>query len=152
MTYLEKLFDSMEYISKRHENADWIKIDKYNFAAKLTFLKDQPKDRDNGGQNDYEWILYSIEGDGSMELRMDLKSLAFDLCLPPPEIIRGFPEEGLNDSCVFWKIPEDWNKEYRDKEYIQKEYEIPIPFWRCSDEEFKKRVEHFNQVISKHKK
>ena len=148
MTYLEKLFDSMEFISKRHESADWADLGpKYDFHAKLTFVKDQPKDRESGGQNDYEWILYSMEGSGSMELRLDLDSLSRDLNLPKPEIIRGFPDV-LKGPGVIWRIPEEWNNEYRNKEYVQEEYEFPIPFWRCTDEFFKKRIEHFNRVVN----
>ena len=149
MTYLEKLFDAMSFISKRHEEAAWTKdVPGYDFTAKLTFIKQQPKDKNN----DYEWVLFSITGNGAIELRLDVKSLAFDLHLPEPEFISGFPSEGLDGPGIMFRLDDDWNKKYRDAEYVQEDYEFPIPFWRCSDESFKKRVEHFNEVVLRFKK
>lgn len=146
MTYIEKLFDAMDFISKRHCNAAWIDTNgKYDFHAKLDFFKRQEKDT----KNDYEWVLFSFEGQGTIELRLDLKSLAFDLHLPEPDIINGFPSVGLNNNGVMFKIPEEWKNEYENKEYIQEDYEFPIPFWRCSDEMFEQRVNRFNATISR---
>ena len=141
MTNLEKLFDAMTFISKRHEAAAWTtNVPGYDFTAKLTFIKQQPKDK----KNDYEWVLFSITGNGSIELRLDVKSLAADLHLPEPEFINGFPEEGLDGPGILFKIPEEWNAEYRDAEYIQK---IPTVFWRCTDDQFKQRIENFNSTM-----
>ena len=148
MTYLEKLFEAMSFISKRHEEATWTtELPGYDFSAKLTFIKQQPKD----SKNDYEWILFSITGDGSIELRSDIKSLAFDLHLSEPEFIAGFPSEGLNGPGIMFSISEEWNEKYRDAEYVQEDYEFPIPFWRCSDEFFKQRVDNFNQTMLRFK-
>ena len=148
MTYLEKLFEAVSFISKRHTEAVWTKeLPGYDFSAKLTFIKQQPKD----SKNDYEWILYSITGDGSIELRSDINSLAFDLHLPEPDFINGFSSEGLNGPGIMFIISEEWNEKYRDKEYVQENYEFPIPFWRCSDEFFKQRVENFNQTMLRFK-
>ena len=149
MTYLEKLFEAMSFISKRHTEALWTKeLQGYDFSAKLTFIKQQPKD----SKNDYEWILYSITGDGSIELRLDINSLATDLHLLEPEFICGFPSEGLNGPGIMFRISEEWNKTYRNAEYVQEDYEFPIPFWRCSDEFFKQRVVNFNQSMMRFNK
>ena len=119
----------------------------YDFSAKLTFIKQQPKD----SKNDYEWIIFSITRDGSIELRSDIKSLAVDLHLSEPEFIAGFPEEGLKGPGIMFRISEEWNEKYRDAEYVQEDYEFPIPFWRCSDEFFKQRVDNFNQTMLRFK-
>jgi hypothetical protein len=75
-----------------------------------------------------------------------VKSLAADLHLPEPEFINGFPEEGLDGHGILFKIPEEWNAEYRDVEYIQKN---PTVLWRCTDEQFKQRVENFNRTMER---
>lgn len=149
MTYIEKLYDAIAFISKRHKEAQWVNLGpNYDFSAELKFIVDQPKDK----ENDYEWIYFSIIGKGSLVLVGDLNSLAVDLHLPNPEFVRGWEGKRKNyGPGIMFTIPDEWNDNYRNKEYIQENYNFPIPFWRCTDTQFQERVNHFNEIVSRFK-
>lgn len=134
MTYYEKLLDAIKYISDRHSSR----------GVKIEFLKYQGKDK----ENDFSWVVFK-SSNCNIEVRLDVKSLAVDLNLPEPEFISGFPSIGLNGPGIWFKLYDEWIEEYKDTEYIQRDYQFPIPFWRCSDEFFEQRYRHFDETIAR---
>lgn len=134
MTYYEKLLDAIKYISDRHSSR----------GVKIEFLKYQGKDK----ENDFSWVVFK-SSNCNIEVRLDVESLAVDLNLPEPEFISGFPSIGLNGPGIWFKLYDEWIEEYKDTEYIQRDYQFPIPFWRCSDEFFEQRYRHFDETIAR---
>ena len=132
MTYYEKLLDAMKYISNRHSSR----------GVNIEFIKYQTKDR----ENDYSWVVFKADN-CNIEVRLDLKSLMYDLHLYEPDFITAFPSIGLNEPGFMIRLPENWEKDYKDKEYVEEDYKFPIPFWRCSDEFFEERYRHFDETI-----
>lgn len=137
MTYYEKLLDAMKYISNRHSSR----------GVNIEFVKYQTKN----SENDYSWIVFKADN-CNIEVRLDLKSLMYDLHLYEPDFITAFPSIGLNEPGFMIRLPENWEKDYKDKEYVEEDYKFPIPFWRCSDEFFEQRYRNFDETIARIKR
>ena len=147
MTYIEKLFEAISFISKRHTEANWVNIPKYDFSASLTFAHHHKRmNKDDG-----EYIIFYMKGDGSIELRLDLNSLAHDLHLPELNIPKAFYGEDFEceQTCVIFDIPKEWSKKYQNKKYIQDSNDTFILSWRCSEEQFQQRVNNFNNTMTR---
>lgn len=138
MTYLETLYAGIESIAKRHNELKGIntKLAEYVEGDWKEF----------GPCTCEHWI---IESDApNIEMRLDFKSLCFELNLEFNAINNGF--------MIVNRNPKVWNAKYRDKEFIADDsiypnMELPLAFWRCSDEFFKNRYKRFDAVINFYK-
>ena len=79
-------------------------------------------------------------------MRLDFRSLCFELHLEFNSINEGF--------MIVNRNPDIWNKEYRNKDFIPDDtiypnIALPLAFWRCDDEFFKKRYKRFDAITKR---
>ena len=79
-------------------------------------------------------------------MRLDFRSLCFELHLEFNSINEGF--------MIVNRYPDIWNKEYRNKDFIPDDtiypnIALPLAFWRCDDEFFKKRYKRFDAITKR---
>ena len=135
MKNIDKLLESIEFISNRH---------KQYFGKEIVFVKilEVHEGRDR-------WALFKLPNDGNMEMRIDLQSLGTNLQINYPEFFVSFESEGINCSGFSYNLPKGWkDMEFQEYETI---YPIATGFWKCTDEEFKFRVKRFNEVVERMK-
>ena len=121
MTYLETLYYGIKQIAKRHNDIKGINTELAEY-----------------------WIIKSDAP--NIEMRLDFKSLCFELHLEFNSINDGF--------MIVNRYPDIWNKEYRNKDFIPDDMiypniALPLAFWRCDDEFFKKRYKRFDAITKR---
>ena len=137
MTYLETLYYGIKHIAKRHNEIKGINTELAEHV--------EGDQKEAGGPHMCEyWIIKSDAP--NIEMRLDFRSLCFELHLEFNSINEGFMIANRN--------PDVWNKEYRNKDFILDDtiypnIILPLAFWRCDDEFFKKRYKRFDAIIKR---
>ena len=137
MTYLETLYYGIKHIAKRHNEIKGINTELAEHV--------EGDQKEAGGPHMCEyWIIKSDAP--NIEMRLDFRSLCFELHLEFNSINEGFMIANRN--------PDVWNKEYRNKDFIPDDtiypnIILPLAFWRCDDEFFKKRYKRFDAIIKR---
>ena len=137
MTYLETLYYGIKHIAKRHNDIKGINTELAEHV--------EGDWKEDGGPHTCEyWIIKSDAP--NIEMRLDFKSLCFELHLEFNSINEGF--------MIVNRYPDIWNKEYRNKDFIPDDtiypnIALPLAFWRCDDEFFKKRYKRFDAITKR---
>ena len=137
MTYLEALYYGINYIAKRHNEIKGINTELAEHV--------EGDQKEAGGPHMCEyWIIKSDAP--NIEMRLDFRSLCFELHLEFNSINEGFMIANRN--------PDVWDKEYRNKDFIPDDtiypnIILPLAFWRCDDEFFKKRYKRFDAITKR---
>lgn len=163
MTNLEKLNENLQKLIERHTAAiekncsEIVKnyLKEHNEGGTyIKFIKHQPIEYK---VSDYHYLLYEAPSI-NIELRHDIDSLLCEFKIQrDPEFFKSFPGQGVKCQGFMAMPSEDWVKNYMNEEYVEpepkKRYDGPNPFywldWKCSDEDFDKRYQHFNAVMEK---
>ena len=137
MTYLETLYYGIKHIAKRHNEIKGINTE-------LTEYVEGDWKEDGGPHTCEYWIIKSDTP--NIEMRLDFRSLCFELHLEFNSINEGF--------MIVNRYPDIWNKEYRNKDFIPDDtiypnIALPLAFWRCDDEFFKKRYKGFDAITKR---
>ena len=157
MTYEEKLFSGIEYIAERHKKAfeencsDEVKEFVYekNQNGSEIFIK---FNRHSVPKSSMEYEYYYFNAPIVVnEMRFDIDSFVHDgLHLYGPEYTSGFAGHKEDVGGFVIRVPENWNKDYKDKEYEEPkdspEYFVHV--WNCTDEQLASRYKYFNNVLS----
>ena len=137
MTYLEALYYGIKHIAKRHNDIKGINTELTEHV--------EGDWKEIGGPHTCEyWIIKSDAP--NIEMRLDFRSLCFELHLEFNSINEGF--------MIVNRNPDIWNKEYRNKDFIPDDtiypnIALPLAFWRCDDEFFKKRYKRFDAITKR---
>ena len=137
MTYLETLYYGIKHIAKRHNEIKGINTELAEHV--------EGDQKEVGGPRMCEyWIIKSDAP--NIEMRLDFRSLCFELHLEFNSINEGF--------MIANRDPDVWNKEYRNKDFIPDDtiypnIILPLAFWRCDDEFFKKRYKRFDAITKR---
>ena len=137
MTYLETLYYGIKHIAKRHNDIKGINTEL------AEHVEGDWKETEGPHTCEY-WIIKSDAP--NIEMRLDFKSLCFELHLEFNSINEGF--------MIVNRNPDIWNKEYRNKDFIPDDtiypnIALPLAFWRCDDEFFKKRYKRFDAITKR---
>ena len=157
MTYEEKLFSELEHIAERHKKAF-----EENCSDKVKELvyKEYDKGRDiyikfnehsiPKSSMEYEYYYFNAPIIVN-EMRFDINSLVKDtlhLCEPMYTCGKGGDKNDVGGFLI--RVPENWGKEYKDKEFEEPENtpDFYVHVWNCTDEQLASRYKYFNNVIS----
>lgn len=137
MTCLEVLYYGIKHIAKRHNEIKGINTELTEHV--------EGDWKETGGPHMCEyWIIKSDAP--NIEMRLDFRSLCFELHLEFNSINEGF--------MIVNRYPDIWNKEYRNKDFIPDDTiypntALPLAFWRCDDEFFRKRYKRFDAITKR---
>ena len=137
MTCLEVLYYGIKHIAKRHNEIKGINTELTEHV--------EGDWKETGGPHTCEyWIIKSDAP--NIEMRLDFRSLCFELHLEFNSINEGF--------MIVNRYPDIWNKEYRNKDFIPDDTiypntALPLAFWRCDDEFFRKRYKRFDAITKR---
>ena len=156
MTYEEKLFSELEHIAERHKKAfeencsdkvkELVYKDKHGRDIYIKLNEHSiPK-----SSMEYEYYYFNAPIIVN-EMRFDIDSLVKDtLHLYEPMYTCGKAGDKNDVGGFLIRVPENWNKEYKDKEFKEPE-DTPNIYhhvWNCTDEQLVSRYKYFNNMLS----
>ena len=151
MTYLEKFYDAMSFISNRHTMANW--DDDIPGVCPRVMIEFKELSPRTWNQNAY--VLFSItainkSSDDGMHrvsdlLESDLISLAKNIHIDKPSFTFTRYSGGL-DMGVYFVLPDYWENEYMNMEYNEKDDDSKDG-WARSDSKFNEDVNSYISYI-----
>lgn len=158
MTYFDKLFETLEYIANKHKNAFEKYLDedvkeavfRSNGNGKEIYIKFNRHQLPEYKKSDFEYLYFNAPNIIN-EMKFDIDGLAIELELPKPIYCNGWDGDKDDVGGFMIRIPEEWNENFKNKEYKDREESIFYwKDWKCSDEHLKERYKNFNKVIKRY--